>query len=868
MTTGGWWTALALLVGCGTLTSSPVPHMQQAPRVLFHETFSHPEQVQARWLLAAPAGTGWGMTTEGAAIRLTAAGNDVSLRRRFEITALRGARLRISARVRADAPTATAALTLRQSGPVPRHSDLVTARATGPESWRTLQAVADVDPASLDAEIALAVQGQGSAWFDDLTVEVLGSSPPAVAVALSRAQIENLAVLARAVMLIRYRHPSDQVAELDWNAFLPEAVGRVLQVSGSGSLLAALRELFAPIAPAIEFGTQRTEGSVVPPRGAGSHLARWRRLGLGSENPYAGWREGRDPDRAELELTLPVALPDLARCHRARLIAVGTSTGRDPASVFVSLDRAGAADQRMEAALTSDLREVRVETDVPGDTYRARLGVKVTGQASLELRSMSLVCDDTVAARLDLQLQRATWQQEGWDDLYTVRTTTCDSRDCLRVRRAPFDTSFVPSRDVLDVELDHGIWMHMPLAVWSDGARTYPAPEAVRRDARLAMTDLETRLATILGAWGIVDLFYPYLADQQIDWAGALPQALSEAAAASSAVQLHHALARLVAKLPDNHASAVHPALPINGIWPVALRRFGGELVVTGAVGEYAASFPVGAQIVSIDGTPAIQAYDDMRARVSAATPSWADIFIPFWLALGPQGTLSTLRVRTASGHERDVLVPHLPRSSHGLLVRDARPATGAQLSAGIYYIDLQGLTAERWQAVVPSVLRARAILLDARGVPSSAALTVLGHLIDRPIDSPTWQVPVLGSGTYQSSHWEVCPASPRLHAHVVMLTDGRVTSVGETILQMVRDHHLATLVGEPSGGTNGNIAEAILPAGFVLHFTGMRVPLADGTAIQGRGITPDRVVHPTLEGVRAGRDEVLAAAIELAGKL
>jgi hypothetical protein len=214
------------------------------------------------------------------------------------------------------------------------------------------------------------------------------------------------------------------------------------------------------------------------------------------------------------------------------------------------------------------------------------------------------------------------------------------------------------------------------------------------------------------------------------------------------------------------------------------------------------------------------------------------------------------------------VLVPHLPRSSHDLLVREARPATGAQLSAGIYYIDLQGLTAERWQAVLPSVLHARAILLDARGVPSRAALTVLGHLVDRPIDSPTWQVPVLESGTYQSSHWDIRPASPRLPVRVVMLIDGRVTSYGETILQMVRDNHLATLVGEPSGGTNGNIAEAILPAGFVLHFTGMRVPLADGTAIQGRASIPDHVVRPTLEGVRAGRDEVLMAAVELAEKL
>jgi C-terminal processing protease CtpA/Prc len=93
------------------------------------------------------------------------------------------------------------------------------------------------------------------------------------------------------------------------------------------------------------------------------------------------------------------------------------------------------------------------------------------------------------------------------------------------------------------------------------------------------------------------------------------------------------------------------------------------------------------------------------------------------------------------------------------------------------------------------------------------------------------------------------------------------VTSYGETILQNIRDNHLATLVGESSGGTNGNIAEALLPGGFIMHFTAMRVQLPDGTAIQGKGIIPDHLVHPTLQGVRAGRDEVLMAAVAFAEK-
>jgi C-terminal processing protease CtpA/Prc len=169
---------------------------------------------------------------------------------------------------------------------------------------------------------------------------------------------------------------------------------------------------------------------------------------------------------------------------------------------------------------------------------------------------------------------------------------------------------------------------------------------------------------------------------------------------------------------------------------------------------------------------------------------------------------------------------------------------------------------------MLPSLGEARAIILDVRGYPSTVASTILGHFIDRPIQSPLWHVPVLESGDYHRARWEIRPVRPRLRAHLLVLVDARAMSRAETVVQIVHDNRVATLIGEPSGGTNGNIAEAILPGGFIMHFTGMRVPLEDGTAIQGKGISPDHVVHPTLEGMRTGHDEILAAALALAEKL
>jgi C-terminal processing protease CtpA/Prc len=174
----------------------------------------------------------------------------------------------------------------------------------------------------------------------------------------------------------------------------------------------------------------------------------------------------------------------------------------------------------------------------------------------------------------------------------------------------------------------------------------------------------------------------------------------------------------------------------------------------------------------------------------------------------------------------------------------------------------------ERWQSILNSMVQARAIILDMRGYPSAAVLSMIGHFIDKGIRSPRWEIPVIGTPGHKISYWTVNPLKPRLKAKLVVLLDGRAASAAETFLQLVHDSRLATFVGETSAGTNGIPTTASLPGGFSMRFTAMRVPFPDGSALQGRGISPDVVVHPTLEGIRAGRDEILEAGIDMARKL
>jgi len=74
----------------------------------------------------------------------------------------------------------------------------------------------------------------------------------------------------------------------------------------------------------------------------------------------------------------------------------------------------------------------------------------------------------------------------------------------------------------------------------------------------------------------------------------------------------------------------------------------------------------------------------------------------------------------------------------------------------------------------------------------------------------------------------------------------------------------VGSIVGERTGGANGNSVVTTLPSGMQFYLTGMRVTRHDGSLLHVEGFKPDLEVVPTAEGLRAGRDEVLERAVRL----
>ena len=71
-----------------------------------------------------------------------------------------------------------------------------------------------------------------------------------------------------------------------------------------------------------------------------------------------------------------------------------------------------------------------------------------------------------------------------------------------------------------------------------------------------------------------------------------------------------------------------------------------------------------------------------------------------------------------------------------------------------------------------------------------------------------------------------------------------------------------AIVVGSATAGADGNVSPFALSGGLRTMISGIGVFDPDKTPTQRIGILPNVEVHPTIAGIRAGRDEVLEEAL------
>ena len=179
-----------------------------------------------------------------------------------------------------------------------------------------------------------------------------------------------------------------------------------------------------------------------------------------------------------------------------------------------------------------------------------------------------------------------------------------------------------------------------------------------------------------------------------------------------------------------------------------------------------------------------------------------------------------------------------------------------------IKYVHMGNLTSEE----VPSIFAesSDAIIFDIRNYPQGTLWDLVPYIFNGNAPSALFHSPDRNfPGTFTLVPGYIRDINNAQYNNpIVILFDERTQSQAEYTAMTLENHRLAIKIGSQTSGADGNISIAYLPHHMRLTFTLLGTYYPDGRQTQRIGIQPDIYITPTIEGIKNGEDEVLAAAI------
>jgi C-terminal processing protease CtpA/Prc len=188
-------------------------------------------------------------------------------------------------------------------------------------------------------------------------------------------------------------------------------------------------------------------------------------------------------------------------------------------------------------------------------------------------------------------------------------------------------------------------------------------------------------------------------------------------------------------------------------------------------------------------------------------------------------------------------------------------------LPSKIGYIYMGTLKRGNIDFIMKKFRKTKGIILDLRCYPEFIIYELGAYLMPQPADFVKFtrtSLSHIGNFYFNDTGSIGKKNEDYYKGKVVILVDENTQSRAEFHAMGFRVAPNAIVVGSTTAAADGNASYFWLPGGINTLITGIGIYYPDGTETQRIGIIPDIEVKPTIEGYRAGRDEVLEKAIEL----
>lgn len=380
------------------------------------------------------------------------------------------------------------------------------------------------------------------------------------------------------------------------------------------------------------------------------------------------------------------------------------------------------------------------------------------------------------------------------------------------------------------------------------------------------------RLLTLFRFWNMIEYFFPYKDITDKEWSRVLGEYLPVVYQYEDPLMFQTEVARLISDINDGHAymgnlKAFHNAKGMN--FPRFKMDFiGDKLVITKFYDNEIATAPVlelGDEIIAVNDIPVEKLIERYWPITSAATRQGKLKRIAYEV-IRSNDQNAKVTIKRNNEQLQDTIKLYSIKES-GAFQPPKQQANGYRLLGGkIGYINLNQVSPEDVETLKLEFQQTNGIVIDAREYPRTFVVKTLGgwFVSERTPIAKFTAFNINNPG--EITNLAIDYIEPQEHNYsnpVVVLVNENSLSQPEYTAQAFRAANNVTIMGRPTDGSDGNVTRIILPGKIYTRFSGMGVFYPDGKPTQRIGIIPDIRIDRTIEGIKAGKDEVLDAAIK-----
>jgi C-terminal processing protease CtpA/Prc len=378
------------------------------------------------------------------------------------------------------------------------------------------------------------------------------------------------------------------------------------------------------------------------------------------------------------------------------------------------------------------------------------------------------------------------------------------------------------------------------------------------------------RLLGLMRYWSAINYFCPNKDRITKNWDSVLYEYVPKFLQAKDSMDYALTVARLIKEINDTHGFFSSPVFnpTISEVPEIQLKYVEGKTIVYRVFSDSLKKIlSVGDEIITVDNTPLKKSRDSIAQYIGASND----------VSLQRDVTMRVLAGRENSSVKIDFL--HKGKLTHITLPRTANlykigymPQDGPvfkKLGDKIGYVDMGRLEVSQIDSMFSAFMNTDAIIIDDRSYPRGTVWSLVSYLSKTEVTSAKGSTIIAGSPdplsrTVQEDLWQLpVTPKPQYKGKIIMLVNEITLSQAEySCMVLQAADKKVTIIGSQTSGADGDVTGIKIPGGIQTAFSGHGVHYPDGRPTQGIGIIPDIKVTPTINGIKAGKDEVLERAI------